>query len=212
MICIVIINFSTSFMGSAILCFIISLRKQEFIKFWGCGLGLISSGYSLLCVKYDVSIFWTVIAFVFLPVVYMGLFYIIFHSPRSSFLASTARKNKNEEDNNQDSITRPMINAQSLNPYDNPNHNDGEEGSLSQLKVEKGKVKICVCNLALFHNSWGLILNFSFIYFLHRLIRGIIDLYRLQHEMTTPYTVPYLHFVFSNWIFHFYMFYFCPCY
>lgn len=199
LICIVIVNFATSFLDSAILCYITARRKQELLKFWGCGLGftgLINAGYSFLCAKYDVSMFWTIIAFIFLPVIYVILFFAIIHRSKKSELPRSATKQEDEENaSNTDSnaITEPMLNAQSENPYENPNQpKANDDPSVSQVEDDKKEIKIGVCNMAFFHKSWGLILNFSFVYFLYRLIRGIIDLYGLKHEMTTVYTVPFL--------------------
>lgn len=194
-ISIVMINFAMSFLDSSVLSYLSRIRKQELVKFWGCGVGfagLLSAGYSFLCAKYDVSMFWTIISFLFLPFIIGICFYFIHFSPRSHFHIPISKEEEENDDSN--TIVEPMLNDQSERPYENPDHADDE--SLSHSDDMKKMSRIFIFNFSFFHKSWILISNVSIIYFLYHIIRGLIELYGLRHEMTTVYTIPYLNLCF----------------
>ena len=71
-ISVVLINFSVSFIDSSILSYITNRKKQSLLNLYTIDLsitGLLSAGYSHLCVKIEVSLFYTFIVFVFFPLI-----------------------------------------------------------------------------------------------------------------------------------------------
>ncbi|KAK8881544.1 hypothetical protein M9Y10_004287 [Tritrichomonas musculus] len=205
-VCIVLINFSASFFDSAILCYITKRRKQALLNLYAIGsgfTGLISAGYSYLCAKYDVSMFYTLIVFVFFPPAYGLLYYAVLSKSPQSNLPNSAYQNEDnnnthEENNSENGIHQRMLDDLSENPHEkageNQNNVDGQQSIIIQNNtIKNSEKKAFLCNMPIFRGSWILITSNFIVFFLYCSITGYIKLYGLKFEMENVYSVPFMY-------------------
>lgn len=200
-ISIIFINFSASYIDSSILSFITNRKKQSLLNIYTLGVslaGLASAGYSYLCVKIEVSLFYTFISFVFFPPICFVLFFVILaKSPQSNVPNSTPQDAENNDQEDNSGIHQRMLNDLSENSHQKSSGNLLNNIEEQNIDIQDNEFKTFLCDYKIFRSSWLLVLSCSVSFFLYRSIKGFIKLYGLKFEMDDPYSITYMYLCFQ---------------